>query len=435
MLARSSVEGGSIETSRHAGAGLIHNRRDRMSTFTVQQNLELLGKYRYLEIQFMELMGSWAYTMVDPEIKIGFGRGMFQDSVHADLLGKRIPELKGRSERYQSIAPSDDLVKLIEKIWKNPDELLRMVALYRVLKPHLVAAYRRHLEQLELPADEPTAYILRHIADEEEDHVQWGEKVIQRLMESSKRNEGVAAWQRELEQELHAAGGVRGEGKSPGTYTFRKRHPYSTLPARDARWNVIESPAEFTEKNWSFDTHEGKLHLLHDLLNSEFITVERMGRILADFPEIPWQMKLDMARQAWDEARHAEIVQRRLEELGGHVGMFPTSCFGWEQDVNRPDPLERLALSNMTFESESCKHLRDWIAKAKKTGDTRSQQLVEFLLADEVNHVLYGVHWIDDLTKNDPERRKRVLAYPEQVLASQHPVGVYFDETVNAEKK
>ena len=194
----------------------------------------------------------------------------------------------------------------------------------------------------------------------------------------------------------------------------------------------MQNPEEFKEKDWSFDTNDGKLHLLHDLLNSEFITVERMGLILSDFPEIPWQMKLDMARQAWDEARHAEIVQRRLEELGGHVGMYPTSCFGWEQDVNRPDPLERLALSNMTFESESCKHLRDWIAKSKRTGDVRSQQLVEFLLADEVNHVLYGVHWIDELTKDDPERRKRVMAYPDQVLADQHPVGVYFKETKNA---
>ncbi|MEK7249642.1 MAG: hypothetical protein AAB209_04385, partial [Bacteroidota bacterium] len=63
------------------------------TTISVQQNLELLGKYQYVEVQMMELMGSWAYTIVDPEIKIGFGRQMYQDSVHADLLGKRIPEL------------------------------------------------------------------------------------------------------------------------------------------------------------------------------------------------------------------------------------------------------------------------------------------------------------------------------------------------------
>ena len=39
---------------------------------------------------------------------------------------------------------------------------------------------------------------------------------------------------------------------------------------------------------------------------------------------------------------------------------------------------------------------------------------------------------IDELTKADPVRRKRVMAYPDQVLADQHPVGVYFKETKNA---
>lgn len=397
-------------------------------TLTVQRNLELLGRYRYVEIQMMELMGSWAYTVEDPEIKIGFGRQMYQDAVHADLLGRRIPELKGRSAHFQVIPPSDRVVRLIETVWKAQGDLKRIMGLYRVVKPALIEAYRNHIALAEIPADEPTAYILRHIADEERDHCAWAETIISRLPADPRLGE----WERDLTRELGQAGSFTGAGTKPGTYSFTKVHDYSVRPVRDIRWDIIADPGEFTEKNWSFDTQEGKQHLLHDLLNSEFITVERMGRILADFPGIPWQMKLDMARQAWDEARHAEIVQRRLEELGGRVGMFRTSCWGWEQDVNRPDPLERLALSNMTFESESCKHLRDWIRKAKEGGDERSVQLLEFLLADEVNHVLYGVHWIDELTKDDPERRKRVLAYPKGVLEGQHPVGVRFNETINA---
>ena len=403
-------------------------------TVTVQQNLELLGKYQYVEIQMMELMGSWAYTMADSEIKIGFGRHMYQDSVHADLLGKRIPELKGRSAHFQNISQSDEFTRLLEKIWKLEGDLPRMIGLYRIIKPALVAAYEKHFQSVELPADEPTAYILQHIIDEESDHIEWAEKIISRLERDTSARHLLTPLQLELSNAMRLAGGVEGAGKNQGTYTFKKTHSYSVAPIRDSRWNIIDNPNEFTEKNWSFDTTEGRQHLLHDLLNSEFITVERMGRIIADCPDIPWQMKMDMVHQAWDEARHAEIVQRRLEELGGYVGMFKTSCWGWEQDVNREDPLERLALSNMTFESESCKHLRDWIKKAKANSDARSLQLLEYLLADEVNHVLYGVHWIDELTKNDPERRKRVLAYPDEVLKSQHPVGVRFDETNNAQE-
>ena len=127
------------------------------TTLTVQQNLEVLGKYRYVEIQMMELMGNWAYTIVDPEIKIGFGRHMYQDSVHADLLGKRIPELKGRSAHYHSMCPSDEFAYLLEKISRSGGDVKRMVALYRVLKPAVVESYRRHLAMVELPADEPTA--------------------------------------------------------------------------------------------------------------------------------------------------------------------------------------------------------------------------------------------------------------------------------------
>ncbi|TSA24305.1 ferritin-like domain-containing protein, partial [bacterium] len=238
-------------------------------TYTVQQNLELLGRYRYTEIQFMELMGSWAYSMVDPEIKIGFGRHMFQDSIHADLIGKRIPELKGRSQRFHSIPPSDEFVKLLERTWRESDELLRMVGLYHVLKPELVSIYRRHIDHLELPADEPTGYILRLIADEEQDHIEWGEKVIERLSGSANRSDEIVEWQKSLSKDLQDAGGIWGEGKKPGTYVFQKEHPYSKLPTRDSRWNIVQNPAEFQEKNWSFDTNEGKLHLLHDLLNSE----------------------------------------------------------------------------------------------------------------------------------------------------------------------
>ncbi len=345
-------------------------------TLSVQRNLELLGRYQYLEIQMMEIMGSWAYTIVDPEIKIAFGRQMYQDAVHADLLGKRIPELKGRSKHFHVIPPSDRIVRVVESVWKSQGDLLRMVGLYRVLKPALIAAYREHLALAEIPADEPTAYILRHIADEERDHCSWAETIIARLGV----DERSAAHEKRLAGEISADGGITAAGRPRATYAFTKVHDYSIMPVRDSRWNVVADPGSFTEKNWSFDTQEGKQHLLHDLLNSEFITVERMGRILADFPGIPWQMKLDMAHQAWDEARHAEIVRRRLEELGGHVGMFRTSCWGWEQDVNRGDPLERLALSNMTFESESCKHLRDWIRKAKEGGTTARSSSWSFSL-------------------------------------------------------
>jgi uncharacterized ferritin-like protein (DUF455 family) len=398
----------------------------------VKEGAGRLAKYRYLEIQIVELMGGWVESIPEAEIKISFGRQMYQDIVHADIIGRRLPELKARQERYHAIAPSDEFVKLLEQIWHTSDTLRRLVALYRILKPGLVDALTDHLSLIALPEDEPTERILKSIIEAERDDIAWAERIIDALLTRNPAGaEAIEGWQAELRNLWHACGGLTGEGREPGTYSFMKSFPYSKQPVRDERWTVLADPSEYAEKNWSFETNEGKLHLLHDLLNSEFITVERTGRILAEFPELPWAMRIDMARQSWDEARHAEIIQRRLEELGGHVGMYPVNFWGWEMDVNRPDPLERLALSNMTFERESSKHVRDWIAKAKNTDDNESVRVLEYILADEVTHVQYGLHWVDELTKNDPVRRKRVLGYPKQLLDEGHPVGVRFDETIN----
>ncbi len=203
------------------------------TTLTVQQNLELLGKYQYVEVQMMELMGSWAYTMVDPEIKIGFGRHMYQDSVHADLLGKRIPELKGRSAHFHHIAPSNEFTQLLERIWKLEGDLPRMIGLYRIVKPALVEAYEAHLQSVELPADEPTAYILRHITDEEKDHIAWAEQIVTRLAQEPGNTESIAPLQAELSKELSDSGGVWGKGKQPGTHTFKQHCSSSRRPVED----------------------------------------------------------------------------------------------------------------------------------------------------------------------------------------------------------
>ena len=38
-----------------------------------------------------------------------------------------------------------------------------------------------------------------------------------------------------------------------------------------------------------------------------------LGRVVVDFPELPWKLQLELLRQAWDEARHAWMAKRRLE--------------------------------------------------------------------------------------------------------------------------
>lgn len=406
-------------------------------TLRIRENARKLANYRWVEIQMMELMGGWAQSVPEADVKVTFGYHIYGDALHADKIKKRLPELMARSPKRHERAPSDAFVRLCEKIWLAEDTTLRLIGLYRILKGSLIQAYEQHLQQVDSPPDQPTEWILREILNEEQRQVDWAEARIESLLNSDDKRRTAEAWERELRSDLAASGGIVSGPQAPeATATFEKRFAYSKAPVRDERWTIVEDAAEYEEKNYSFADPEGKLHLLHDLLNSEYITVERIGRILAEFPDLPWEMKVDLARQAWDEARHAEIMQKRLEELGGRVGMYPINFWGWEFDVNHPDPLARLALSNATFESESCKHVKTWIERAKESGDLRSVQVLEYILADEVTHVHFGNKWIDRLTENDPQRRQAVRHYARHILETgERPRGIYFEETPEAGKR
>ena len=64
-------------------------------------------------------------------------------------------------------------------------------------------------------------------------------------------------------------------------------------------------------------------HLLYTNAYGELEAVEVLGRVLADARELPWPMRRDLFRQLWDEARHAEMSWRRMQELGGPPEPLP----------------------------------------------------------------------------------------------------------------
>ncbi len=61
---------------------------------------------------------------------------------------------------------------------------------------------------------------------------------------------------------------------------------------------------------------------LHGIAVGEMQAMEAKGRTLFDFPDAPWEFQIDMARQVWDESRHAEIFIKLLEYTGSFLGNF-----------------------------------------------------------------------------------------------------------------
>ena len=153
---------------------------------------------------------------------------------------------------------------------------------------------------------------------------------------------------------------------------------------------------------------------MHGIFVGELQALEGAGRSLWDFPDAPWEFKMNMARQCWDEARHVQIYEKLLTHVGGYVGMFPESTFLFECACS-DDPALRVAGVNRGLEGLACDVFRDMIRYAEATGDETMRQAVDYVLADELTHVRFGSEWVKEFTKDDPERFKRAQDFRKQV--------------------
>ncbi len=149
---------------------------------------------------------------------------------------------------------------------------------------------------------------------------------------------------------------------------------------------------------------------LHGIYVGELQALEGAGRTLWDFPDAPWDFKMNMARQCWDEARHVQIYEKLLDHTGGEIGMFPESTFLFDTAC-ADDPVLRVTGVNRCLEGLACDVFRGLIDNARERGDELMAQAVDYVLADELTHVRFGSDWVREFTKNDPERAKKTKEF------------------------
>ncbi|MFP6654989.1 MAG: DUF455 family protein [Myxococcota bacterium] len=145
---------------------------------------------------------------------------------------------------------------------------------------------------------------------------------------------------------------------------------------------------------------------LHGIFVGEMQALEAAGRTLWDFPESPWEFRMNMARQCWDEARHVQTFEKLIEHTGGEVGDFPESTFLFETSCH-DDPVLRVTGVNRCLEGLACDAFRSLIDYGKAIGDLKISQAIDFVLADELTHVRFGSEWTREFTKDDPEHAQR----------------------------
>ena len=205
--------------------------------------------------------------------------------------------------------------------------------------------------------------------------------------------------------------------------------------ARDDRFLRITTEERFSDPRMQLgnridpaaqDVGDRARRLMHGIFVGEIQALEGAGRTCFDFPSagetgsdadpmaVPFALKLDMARQCWDEARHCEISVKLGDHMGMDIGEYSEATTLFEAACHA-DPVFRLAGVNRALEGLAI----DVFNGMKEFGTNMADPVLTFcedwMLADEVTHVKMGSTWLREVTKSDKERQTRALEFQKVV--------------------
>ena len=154
-------------------------------------------------------------TVPELDVKLRLGTHCYHHAWHAELWHKRLPELREMNPERLTKPANDEMVTFMAALTDPTDPAMtieKLVGVYRVLVPHLMAAYTYHRNNTSTITDAPTIRSLDFaIAD---DIADWrdGEMLLQSMILTADDVERAARHQAKLETLLVAAGGVTGPG-------------------------------------------------------------------------------------------------------------------------------------------------------------------------------------------------------------------------------
>ncbi len=191
------------------------DRRELPGSFTVEESARRVGNYKWIEMRLFEALGGWVATVPELDVKLRLGTHCYHHAWHAELWHKRLPELREMNPERLTKPANDEMVTFMAALTDPTDPAMtieKLVGVYRVLVPHLMAAYTYHRNNTSTITDAPTIRSLDFaIAD---DIADWrdGEMLLQSMILTADDVERAARHQAKLETLLVAAGGVTGPG-------------------------------------------------------------------------------------------------------------------------------------------------------------------------------------------------------------------------------
>lgn len=179
--------------------------------FGILDNARRIGRYAWVETRLHDVLADWVTVSPEPRVAALLGRHVHLHAWHAKLWHKRLPVLWDRDTAALAGPADDSVARLFDELagLRDPaSSLERVVAQYKVVVPHLLAAYGEHLEMTDPLTDSPTVRTLQFVIDDCTACWSDGDELLRSMVASSTDGERGAAAARRFEGLVEAAGGL-----------------------------------------------------------------------------------------------------------------------------------------------------------------------------------------------------------------------------------
>ena len=171
--------------------------------------------------------------------------------------------------------------------------------------------------------------------------------------------------------------------------------PAGPVPGRPPR-PLLVAAASVPQRG--FGSPAARAALVHAIAHIEFNAINLALDAGWRFRGMPLAFYSDWLSVAKDEARHFQMLAKRLAELGHAYGDFDAHSGLWDAaQKTRDDVLERMALVPRVLEARGLDVTPVLITKLRQAGDAGTVALLEVILAEEVRHVAIGSRWFHHL--------------------------------------
>ncbi|MEZ4670066.1 MAG: DUF455 family protein [Anaerolineae bacterium] len=393
-------------------------RSEPKNRITIDENVEYLKRYAYLERACMRTLAGWLPGIPEWEAKNEIGLHIWESADAADELRARLRELRCHN-------PERDMSPVLETLateldhGQNTAEIISTV--YLVVKKGLLSAYRQHPESTWADFDRPTVKLIERLVSITEKQVAWAEGFFASI---EANYGGWQVWRDYTANLLAADGGVNSAHVKSALPERPDNHnlllPWQTCQ-RMPDWPIFD-PNQDIEPDRKREPEAHRLWRFKHYLN-EMTAAETLGSILWMTPEMPWEYQHNVSRHLWDEIRHSQLGQVRVQQLGLEISDVPQVVQIYNVMMSLP-AVDQYALLTTVIEPngmpEKTANREHW----EEIHDEISAAAVSYDWSDENYHVRWGKKWTPVLleTYKYDETPAQIAARTEAWLLENTPV-------------